>query len=132
VWRHLKICDTLKTRDYFFFVFEEMRLFNSSCSVLSRSDTHGFNRRCQVAGEYNGCEEACSLTLLKAFKPARLSPEDLLHGEADVLPASSISLGHDRLISSRVQERELFVDHPWTTHKEENSCAISPPVSSLI
>lgn len=80
------------------------------------------------AGGHSGCEEACSLRLVKDFKPAHLSPEDLL----DIVPAPSISLGHDRLISSWEQEIELLVAHSLGTHKEGNSCALSPLASPWI
>lgn len=109
-----------------FVFFGEMRLFNSSWSILSISNIHGFN---QVAGGYSGCEEACSLRLLKDFKPAHLSPEDSLDRELDIVLAPSISLGHDRLISWE-QETWLLVAHSLGTHKEGNSCAIFPPASS--
>lgn len=115
-----------------FVFFGKMRLYDSCWSVLSISNIHRFNHGCQAAGEHSGCEEVCSLRLFKDFKPAHLSPEDPLDREPDIVPPPSISLGHDRLISSWEQETQLLVAHSLGAHKEGNSCTISPPASSWI
>lgn len=60
-------CVTFQENKGLFFFFAKMRMFNSAYSSRGISNIHRSNCRCQVAEEYDGYEEACSL---KASEPA--------------------------------------------------------------